>query len=238
MAQTKAGALKVAAQRVGLSALEYSQKCADGLKRCTECKSWQKTAKFGLDKSRFDGLTSRCSVCKGKRASTAKRNFGRLSSPGKKERKQKLAQGEEWCRGCRNWFEVGHNALNKGACRNTINCERKDWYQRSNALKNYQYMRKRKVGTLTKKQETELMEIFDGKCVYCQVAVASTFDHVVPVTKGGKTDFFNMVPACVSCNSSKYNRHVDVWLRQKKWKMSPLLLKHLELGGLKWQKQQ
>jgi 5-methylcytosine-specific restriction endonuclease McrA len=45
-----------------------------------------------------------------------------------------------------------------------------------------------------------------GQCQYCGQRIArnnSTLDHVVPVSKGGKTTWENCTTACAPCNSSK-----------------------------------
>ena len=40
------------------------------------------------------------------------------------------------------------------------------------------------------------------KCHYCPEP-ATTRDHIVPRSKGGRNAAWNIVPACVSCNSAK-----------------------------------
>ncbi len=64
----------------------------------------------------------------------------------------------------------------------------------------------------------------DGKwvplsCVYCG-APADCFDHVIPRSRGGSDDADNIVPACVSCNSSKGNRTLEQfqWTRMRQEK--------------------
>jgi 5-methylcytosine-specific restriction endonuclease McrA len=48
----------------------------------------------------------------------------------------------------------------------------------------------------------------DGfKCVYCgKTGKRLTIDHVVPVSKGGKSTFENCVAACPDCNHKKGNK--------------------------------
>ncbi len=60
MAQTKRGAIKCAAARIGVSIDYYDRKTAAGEKWCTRCKAWHLLAAFGRDLSRFDGLTAVC----------------------------------------------------------------------------------------------------------------------------------------------------------------------------------
>ena len=53
---------------------------------------------------------------------------------------------------------------------------------------------------LTKKN---IMVRDDFKCVYCGSTIQLTIDHIVPVSRGGKTSFENCVTACRKCNHSK-----------------------------------
>lgn len=58
------GALKIAAARTGLSLEEYQARIANGEKWCTGCKGWHKVSEFGIDRSRYDGLTAQCTAYK------------------------------------------------------------------------------------------------------------------------------------------------------------------------------
>lgn len=49
----------------------------------------------------------------------------------------------------------------------------------------------------------------DFSCQYCGSSPGVkglTYDHVIPRSKGGKTDWTNIVTACYSCNSKKGSR--------------------------------
>jgi len=63
MPQTKEGAQKATAAHYGLSVEEYRIKLADGLKHCVDCKQWIDRSLFSIDRSRHDGLVSRCKGC-------------------------------------------------------------------------------------------------------------------------------------------------------------------------------
>jgi len=58
-----------------------------------------------------------------------------------------------------------------------------------------------------------LTEQFEGACAYCP-SPATTWDHVMPVSRGGRTAPGNIVPACHSCNSSKNDSDVFEWLER------------------------
>ena len=60
MAQTREGALKNAAARLGMSLEEYCGKLAAGQKWCSKCKRWQLIEDFAIDRSRGDGLVPSC----------------------------------------------------------------------------------------------------------------------------------------------------------------------------------
>lgn len=47
-----------------------------------------------------------------------------------------------------------------------------------------------------------------GRCYYCQQVVPFkelTMDHLVPLTRGGRSTRDNLVPSCKSCNNLKKN---------------------------------
>ena len=49
-----------------------------------------------------------------------------------------------------------------------------------------------------------------GPCVYCG-EFADTVDHVCPLGRGGVEHELNLVPACLSCNSSKIDKLLSKW---------------------------
>lgn len=51
-----------------------------------------------------------------------------------------------------------------------------------------------------------MRKINEGKCHYCnrEVGIKNlTMDHIVPLTRGGKSKKGNIVPACKECNNRK-----------------------------------
>lgn len=55
-----------------------------------------------------------------------------------------------------------------------------------------------------------IRETFGTACVYCG-AVATTLDHVVPLSRGGLHSVENLVPACGPCNRSKHAKTPEEW---------------------------
>jgi hypothetical protein len=59
----------------------------------------------------------------------------------------------------------------------------------------------------------------DFRCMYCgSKSKKLTVDHVIPVSRGGKTNFENCVAACRGCNTYKDNKkpsEVGMYLRRQ-----------------------
>lgn len=70
-------------------------------------------------------------------------------------------------------------------------------------------------GGVSTAEYDELMSIFGGMCVYC-AASADTFDHVIPLARGGSHSFENLVPACAQCNRSKHAKTPEEWAESKR----------------------
>ncbi|MEV5069421.1 HNH endonuclease [Microbacterium sp. LMI12-1-1.1] len=69
-----------------------------------------------------------------------------------------------------------------------------------------------------------------ASCAYCGTAVGPfQKDCVLPISRGGRYTFENVVPACRSCNASKSNDEVTGWLRRKRLDERAFLLRHIEV---------
>lgn len=65
-------------------------------------------------------------------------------------------------------------------------------------------------GSFTAGEWKALCNHYGNKCLCCgRDNVKLTFDHVIPVSKGGTSDISNGQPLCKSCNSVKNARHID-----------------------------
>lgn len=54
-------------------------------------------------------------------------------------------------------------------------------------------------------------EQLERGCAYCG-KLATTSDHFIPVSRGGKSEPGNLIPACISCNSKKGDSDPLLWL--------------------------
>jgi hypothetical protein len=63
-----------------------------------------------------------------------------------------------------------------------------------------------------------LYEYFDKKCSYCYRDYnAITFDHFIPMTKGGRLTLDNTILCCHSCNTSKQNSDFERWFNKQRF---------------------
>lgn len=67
----------------------------------------------------------------------------------------------------------------------------------------------------------DCMLYFRASCAYCGApegrAAASKLDrdHLVPISQGGHTTKYNIIPACIKCNRGRGNRDWQVWYKQQ-----------------------
>ena len=65
--------------------------------------------------------------------------------------------------------------------------------------------------TLTKEQWVSAIKFFENKCAYCGNIRKLTQDHYLPVSQNGGYTYNNVIPCCLSCNSSKNNKLFADW---------------------------
>jgi 5-methylcytosine-specific restriction endonuclease McrA len=69
-----------------------------------------------------------------------------------------------------------------------------------------------------------------GGCAYCGATGAPLQrDCILAISRGGRYTLENVVPACRSCNASKWNDEVTGWLRRRRLDERAFLLRHLEV---------
>jgi hypothetical protein len=139
----------------------------------------------------------------------------RPHTPGAQLRRKMASEGLSWCRGCLDW--VGSADVRRGACRSHRAAEARRRYAfdpaHRNARREHSYMRKFGVPPVPHDGKEALTSLFGGECAYCD-AEAETWDHVFPVSKGGRTEPANVLPSCVVCNSSKKDNELFDWLEK------------------------
>lgn len=58
-----------------------------------------------------------------------------------------------------------------------------------------------------------LNELQNNACAYCsRTDIKLTIEHMLPISRGGKHCFANVILACVTCNFSKHSKTLEEWL--------------------------
>lgn len=200
---SKEGAAKAAARRLKLTLTEYLARLEAGDKWCHACEQWKPVGAFGIDTTRGDRRAAVCKRCR----------YHRLTpGPSKAERREMRKSGLAWCRQCHGWLPA--HAVHAGLCRTHANEEARRRYAEDERYRRqrrqHAHSRKRRIEPIPLTGQEILLEDFGGKCAYCG-GPAETWDHILPISRGGRTTPGNVVSACYSCNSSKKDRDVFEW---------------------------
>lgn len=189
----------------------YIRRGPDGEKRCSKCGDWKKLDEFPVDRSRYDKHGYVCFPCRNKPAT---------SRPNLRDRRLMHKKGYAWCRECRSWLEI--NSVRTGLCRAHANEDARKRYASNDGYRfrriQHARSRKRSIEPIPFEGAKSILEEFDGLCAYCGNP-ADSWDHVVPISEGGRTEPSNVVPACISCNSKK--RNMNVWEFLRKYDLRP-----------------
>ena len=86
---------------------------------------------------------------------------------------------------------------------------------------------------------TNLFRRDGGECQYCGSKRHLTIDHIIPKSKGGKTNWTNLITACNRCNVSKGDKTPDqagLILRSEPFKpsLSYFLAEYAERQAEEW----
>lgn len=87
--------------------------------------------------------------------------------------------------------------------------------------------------TLLPEQWERIKTYFDNKCCYCGKELKLTQDHFVPLLNNGEYTHNNIVPCCLSCNSSKNEKNFFEWYPTYKYYSKTREKKLLKFLGYK-----
>jgi len=171
------------------------------LRRCVVCHTTKPVTEFPrASKKSPDGRHSQCLVCK--RAG--------LSGywPGYYERTKERSRGyvAQWHRTNREHVRESRRKRYTAA----------PWVRKAELQTRRALKKMNGSGCGVSAQEWKaILDANDNRCAHCLAQVNPlTMDHVIPLSKGGEHSPENVVPACMSCNSSKHDfGPVDILLR-------------------------
>lgn len=64
---------------------------------------------------------------------------------------------------------------------------------------------------LVTKQWEQIKLYFNNTCCYCDKPLSLAQEHFIPLNKGGEYTTNNIIPSCLSCNSSKNDKDFFTW---------------------------
>lgn len=166
-------------------------------KLCPHCKKYLAISKFHKDKSRKDGVYSYCKkcnyinsrLCMSKKPEHYKKYHEIYNKEHQKKRREK---------------RIKYKILPELQKENIRNHNRIHRAKKRNQRK---YM-------LTIKQINDRVIICGTLCVYCG-NIYQAIDHVIPLSKNGTDEIYNLVPACSHCNHSKNAQEWHSWFRKQ-----------------------
>lgn len=156
-------------------------------KRCNFCNTVFPVGMFYRHKNNKDGLRSDCKDCN--------KIVVRLWA---------IINPEKRRANSNNWRTKNLVKARKAVIKwQKVNPERmRDHYRKRRILKRSQ------LGWLPDQYEQKLWEIQFGRCLYCDTSLVAGFhvDHMTPLSRDGKHDWWNVCLTCPTCNLRKNDK--------------------------------
>ena len=177
------------------------------LKRCTKCgETKPNTNEYFAFSNKSKGiLRPSCKVCDKKHREKNKDKMKEYNKNYYENNKEKMKEYNK------NYYENNKDKIKE--------------YRENNKDKIKGYTHKRRAlklgngGSYTKAQWLDTLEYFDYKCAYTGECIKHSchVEHIVPISKGGTSYIWNLVPSTASANLSKQNRDMEEWYREQEY---------------------
>lgn len=93
----------------------------------------------------------------------------------------------------------GYTAKN----RETLNKQSREWAKKNRSYRNFIQQMRRAAGEITYEEWKKVIDDSGGCCGHCGSEDSLEVDHILAVSKGGKTEPLNLQVLCKPCNISK-----------------------------------
>lgn len=176
-----------------------------GLKWCSECQTVQHIENFHLCRGKPIG---RCKQCEIKISHRKKVDSGYFSRP------EVVAARNKSSRECH--AKKLADPVRRQEVYDRHNERLRERYATDEAyrlkrIEDINIRKGREIGHVSSDDWSRCMQHFNSSCAYCGADTKLTRDHVKPVIHGGLNESVNVVPACLSCNTSKRDKDMLTW---------------------------
>ncbi len=169
-------------------------------KVCTTCRLEKTADCFGTNPGSTDGLRHECKYCRN------------IKSRLKYETDNNFRENES-IRAYKNYLEDREYILNRTKLWSKNNPDKK--------VEQSHRRRARLYGQTEFNFPNDFVKLLrvsqNNKCAYCaRDDIKLTIEHMLPISRGGKHCFDNIILACTNCNSSKRDKTLEEWLNRNK----------------------
>ena len=183
-----------------------------------KCQIEKTISEFSKDSSKKSGVRSQCKKCCGEISKTWKqKNPQRNALHSKRWRSKNGIRHREYSK---NWYRTNRNmALEREKRRYRSDSTRiknrvKTW-RSNNKVRIGQYEHRRRAAKMNNGVfvilQKELTRLKMSNCAQCGSKQNVTFDHIIPISRGGRHSVGNLQPLCLSCNASKQDKLMIEW---------------------------
>lgn len=203
-------------------------------KVCTKCREWKPYANYDIAPRMKDGRSSNCKACHllANRERWHKNHEFSIERQRERRKDPAVAQQNRDCSARYYWQNKerrqAYQKANLDKCRARVKKYRllhlekwkmrsKIWAQTHRAHRCASEQKRRAIknscmGAYTAHEWNSIKAKYNFTCLCCgrrEPEIKLTFDHVIPLSKGGGNSIENCQPLCRSCNSAKGAKNTD-----------------------------
>lgn len=187
------------------------------MKTCTLCKQEKPKSHFGKHKQKKDGLSSWCKLCA--RAKAKERMTTAEYKKQKQEYDKKRYEDNE-IRKIKQQNAKKNYKYNKESHKQRIRKWQENHPEKVTAYKkNNKYKRREIINSskLTAKKLMKWEQVQIKICSYCGTYCTENYqiDHIEPLANNGNHSLDNLTISCPTCNQSKSDKPLLIWLATK-----------------------